>query len=46
MATVKTRDPNEIEFHQTVTEVVKSIKPVLDRNPEYRKATSSIINST
>jgi glutamate dehydrogenase (NADP+) len=30
------RDPFEKEFHQAVTEVVKSVKPVLDRNPEYR----------
>ncbi|CCO22055.1 NADP-specific glutamate dehydrogenase [Maridesulfovibrio hydrothermalis] len=35
---VKNRDPNEREFHQAVTEVVESIKPVLDRNPEYRSA--------
>jgi glutamate dehydrogenase (NADP+) len=31
------RDPHEKEFHQAVKEVVTSIKPVLDRNPEYRK---------
>jgi len=35
---VKLRDPNENEFHQAVTEVMESIKPVLDRNPEYREA--------
>jgi len=35
---VKSRDPNENEFHQAVTEVMDSIKPVLDRNPEYREA--------
>lgn len=35
---VKNRDPNEREFHQAVSEVVDSIKPVLDRNPEYRSA--------
>jgi glutamate dehydrogenase (NADP+) len=33
---IKSRDPNEREFHQAVTEVVESIKPVLDRNPHYR----------
>ena len=33
---VKTRDPNQREFHQAVTEVVESIKPVLDQVPEYR----------
>ncbi|SDK75133.1 glutamate dehydrogenase (NADP+) [Maridesulfovibrio ferrireducens] len=35
---IKNRDPNEREFHQAVSEVVDSIKPVLDRNPEYRSA--------
>ena len=35
---IKERDPNEIEFHQAVGEVLESIQPVLDRNPEYRKA--------
>jgi glutamate dehydrogenase (NADP+) len=32
------RDPNENEFHQAVSEVLQSIKPVLERNPEYRSA--------
>jgi len=35
---VKDRDPNEKEFHQAVTEVVESVKPVLDARPEYRHA--------
>mmetsp|Transcript_22990 Transcript_22990/g.11109 ORF Transcript_22990/g.11109 Transcript_22990/m.11109 type:complete len:450 (-) Transcript_22990:367-1716(-) len=35
---VKTRDPNEKEFHQAVTEVMASIKPVMEQNAEYRKA--------
>ena len=35
---VKTRDPDQPEFHQAVTEVVESIEPVLERNPEYRQA--------
>ncbi|MCG8532144.1 MAG: NADP-specific glutamate dehydrogenase [Desulfovibrionales bacterium] len=35
---IKGRDPNQPEFHQAVTEVVESIKPVLDRNPHYRSA--------
>ena len=35
---VNARDPYEKEFHQAVTEVVDSIKPVLDQNPEYRHA--------
>jgi glutamate dehydrogenase (NADP+) len=35
---VKNRDPQEREFHQAVSEVMESVKPVLDRNPIYRKA--------
>ena len=35
---VKERDPQEREFHQAVTEVMESIKPVLDQNPIYRQA--------
>ena len=35
---VTSRDPNEREFHQAVSEVAESVKPVLDRNPEYRQA--------
>ncbi len=38
MELIKARDPEEKEFHQAVSEVVESIKPVLDRNPEYRHA--------
>ncbi|MDD3992508.1 MAG: NADP-specific glutamate dehydrogenase [Desulfobacterales bacterium] len=34
---IETRDPGEKEFYQAVKEVVESVKPVLDRNPEYRK---------
>jgi glutamate dehydrogenase (NADP+) len=33
---IKARDPGEKEFHQAVFEVVESVKPVLDRHPEYR----------
>jgi glutamate dehydrogenase (NADP+) len=33
---VNARDPFEKEFHQAVIEVVDSVKPVLDKNPEYR----------
>ncbi len=36
MDMVKARDPFEKEFHQAVIEVVDSVKPVLDKNPEYR----------
>jgi glutamate dehydrogenase (NADP+) len=34
---IRARDPNEREFHQAVEEVVDSVKPVLDRNPQYRE---------
>src|SRR5450759_5828025 len=33
--TIKKRDAGEPEFLQAVTEVFRSIKPVLDRRPEY-----------
>jgi glutamate dehydrogenase (NADP+) len=35
---IKSRDPGEREFHQAVYEVIESVKPVLERSPEYRKA--------
>lgn len=35
MGIVKSRNPYEREFHQAVQEVVESIQPVLDRNPQY-----------
>ncbi len=38
MDVVNARDPYEKEFHQAVHEVVESVKPVLDKNPEYRHA--------
>jgi len=34
---IKARDPHEREFHQAVEEVVDTVKPVLDRNPQYRE---------
>ncbi|MGA6925475.1 MAG: NADP-specific glutamate dehydrogenase [Desulfosarcina sp.] len=34
--TIKAKDPHEREFHQAVSEVLTSIKPVMDKNPEYR----------
>ena len=36
MELIKNRDPNEREFHQAVGEVLESVRPVLDQNPEYR----------
>jgi glutamate dehydrogenase (NADP+) len=38
MAIIKARDPHEREFHQAVSEVLESVKPLLDRNPRYRQA--------
>ena len=35
---IKQRDPGEHEFHQAVQEVADTVKPVLDRNPEYLHA--------
>ena len=35
---IKSRDPDEKEFHQAVQEVMESVEPVLDRNPQYREA--------
>ncbi len=34
---IKSRDSGEKEFHQAVEEVVESVQPVLDRNPQYRQ---------
>jgi len=31
------RDPEQKEFHQAVAEVLESVRPVLDRNPAYRR---------
>ena len=31
-------NPGEVEFLQAVSEVAESVKPVLDKHPEYRKA--------
>ncbi|HJO94683.1 MAG TPA: NADP-specific glutamate dehydrogenase [Victivallales bacterium] len=38
MDKIKARDPYEKEFQQAVEEVLESIKPVLDKNPQYRHA--------
>lgn len=34
---MRDKDPGQREFHQAVVEVVESVKPVLDRNFEYRQ---------
>jgi len=38
MPVLLARDPYEREFHQAVSEVMLSVSPILDRNPEYRDA--------
>jgi len=38
MKTVVEKNPGEIEFHQAVKEVVESVMPYLEKNPEYLKA--------
>ena len=38
IAAMITRDPDQKEFHQAVREVIETIQPVMDRNPEYRSA--------
>lgn len=38
LKSVMARDPHEKEFHQAVKEVLETIQPVLERNPEYRQA--------
>lgn len=38
MEYVVRKDPEEKEFHQAVSEVLESIRPVMDRNPNYRRA--------
>ncbi len=42
IAQIKDRDPEQHEFHQAVQEVIESVKPVLDRNLEYRQ--QSVLN--
>ncbi len=37
MSQIQEKDPEQKEFHQAVHEVVESVKPVLDRNMEYRQ---------
>jgi len=36
LSTIIQKDPQEKEFHQAVQEVLETVKPVLDRNPEFR----------
>ena len=36
LAAVRARDPAQPEFHQAVSEVVRSLEPVVERHPHYR----------
>jgi glutamate dehydrogenase (NADP+) len=38
IAEVIAKNPGEPEFHQAVTEVVRSLAPVIEKSPQYRKA--------
>ncbi|WP_319549659.1 NADP-specific glutamate dehydrogenase [Desulfogranum marinum] len=37
LAKIIQRDPEQKEFHQAVQEVMETVRPVLERNPEFRK---------
>ena len=38
MAKLIARNPNELEFHQAVQEVVESVMPIIEQNPHYKQA--------
>ena len=38
LADVKAKNPHEPEFLQTATEVLNSLRPIVERRPEYQKA--------
>ncbi|HRE83239.1 MAG TPA: Glu/Leu/Phe/Val dehydrogenase dimerization domain-containing protein, partial [Opitutaceae bacterium] len=38
LARVKAQDPDQLEFHQAVEEVVHSLWPFIQRNPRYTRA--------
>ena len=38
MGAVVAKDPEEVEFHQAVREVVDSVMPVVESEPAYREA--------
>lgn len=42
-AKVVARDPNQPEFHQAVKEVLESLEPVLDANPEYISVVERVV---
>ncbi len=37
ISAIRNKDPEQREFHQAVEEVIETVKPVLDKNPEYRQ---------
>lgn len=37
VSVIKAKDPEQREFHQAVEEVLETVKPVLEKNPEYRQ---------
>ena len=43
LAAVKARDPAQPEFHQAATEVIETLKPVLERHPEYIPVAEAIV---
>ena len=40
---VKQRDPNQPEFHQAVTEVMESLWPFIEKNPQYASVIDRIV---
>ena len=40
---VKSRDPNQPEFHQAVLEVLESLEPVLEAHPEYTSIVERVV---
>ena len=40
---VKSRDPNQPEFHQAVLEVLESLEPVLEQHPEYASIVERVV---
>ena len=38
MEKIISKDPDQKEFHQAVTEVAESLMPFIDKNPKYKKA--------
>ncbi len=35
---LKAKDPNEPEFHQAATEILRGLRPVVEKHPEYERA--------